>query len=53
MLKSAFLREHNNVIVGVYVYTPAIEHLVKAWYMFLATEWKSLFQQPWDFSEYS
>ena len=26
---------------------------VKAWYMFLPTECKSLFQQPWDCSEYS
>ena len=43
----------NNVIVGVYVYTPAIDHLVKAWYMFLPTESKSLFQQPWDCIEKS
>ena len=28
MLKSPFLMQLNNVSVGVYVYTPAIEHLV-------------------------
>ena len=28
MLKSPFPRKLNNVSVGVYVYTPAIEHLV-------------------------
>ena len=53
MLKSPFLTKHNNVNVGVYVSTPAIEHLVKAWWMFLPTECKSLFQQPWDCSENS
>ena len=28
-MKSPFLRKLNNVSVGVYVSTPAIEHLVK------------------------